>query len=131
MKILLQKIFSFTLSLLVLFSTLSFTVEKHFCGDFLVDISFKGVTSKCEMVHSEQNKSNCCKDEVVILEGQDILQQQVLKDVTFKTQQFLVAYIDYSIEKNNFSNNENFYFETTPPPKLSKKFQVCYQCFLI
>ena len=44
-----HKIFSVTLALLVLMSTLSFTVEKHFCGDVLVDVSVFTETQKCGM----------------------------------------------------------------------------------
>lgn len=47
MKQFLSKIVSSVLALLVLFSTFSFTVEKHYCGDYLVDVSYLGKADTC------------------------------------------------------------------------------------
>ncbi|WP_431167901.1 HYC_CC_PP family protein [Tenacibaculum halocynthiae] len=47
MKSLLYKISSLLLALLLVFSTTSFTVEKHFCGVFLIDVSFLGNADSC------------------------------------------------------------------------------------
>ena len=52
MKKLVFKIASFLLAVLVCLSTLSFTVDKHYCGDFLVDVSFTGDASDCGMEKS-------------------------------------------------------------------------------
>jgi len=46
------KITSSLLALLVLLSTLSFTVESHYCGDFLVDVSYVGQADGCGMEKS-------------------------------------------------------------------------------
>ncbi len=64
-----HKIFSMLLALLVLFSTVSFTIEKHFCGDVLVDVSVFAEAQKCgmealEMATRNLAKKSCCKDEV-------------------------------------------------------------------
>ena len=62
------------LALMVLFSTVSFTVEKHFCGDVLVDVSVFTDVEKCAMEAMEmKQKKSCCKDEVDVLKGQDEL----------------------------------------------------------
>ena len=42
MKEFLVKISSFLLAFLVLISTFSFTVDSHYCGDFLIEVSFTG-----------------------------------------------------------------------------------------
>ena len=42
-----------TLALLVLFSTVSFTIEKHFCGDILVDVAVFTEVEKCAMEAEE------------------------------------------------------------------------------
>ena len=71
MKEFLVKISSFLLAFLVLISTFSFTVEKHFCGDFLVDVAYVGHTDGCGMesvTSSKTSKKNCCKDEVQKIE---------------------------------------------------------------
>lgn len=56
------KISSFLLVLIVLFSTFSFTIEKHYCGDFLVDVSFTGKADGCGM---EMNKATTKKKKIV------------------------------------------------------------------
>ena len=47
MKTYLLKIASSLMALFVLFSTFSFTVEKHYCGEFLMDVSFTGAADNC------------------------------------------------------------------------------------
>ena len=48
----LHKVFSISMALLVLFSTISFTVEKHYCGDFLIDTDVFSQVKKCEVAVS-------------------------------------------------------------------------------
>ena len=87
---------SIALSLLVLFSTVSFTVEKHYCGDFLMDVSFLGDADDCGMDMEKvtsAKKKGCCKDEVHQIEGQDELQQFSFEDFDLEKQQFVVAFV--------------------------------------
>ena len=77
-KQLLHKVFSISLALLVLFSTVSFTIEKHFCGNTLVDVSLFTEADKCNMEALEVElekitKKPCCKDTVDLIKGQDEL----------------------------------------------------------
>lgn len=131
MKNSLFKLITATLAILVLFSTFSFTVEKHFCGDFLMDISFIGEVEKCEMDHFKEMKTNCCKDEVLKVEGQDVLQQQVVKDYDFKTEQFLFAFVHTFINRYQSSVKEKILLEEFSPPDITGNFQVSFQCFII
>ncbi|WP_298879192.1 hypothetical protein [uncultured Polaribacter sp.] len=134
MKQLISKISSVSLALLVLFSTLSFTVEKHFCGEFLMDVSFTGNAADCGMEmegKALKKKKNCCKDEIHNIEGQDELQQTSLDEFDFVKQQFLVAfYVSYN---DLFVENESqkTYFQDLSPPDIPKDYQVLYQSFLI
>ena len=82
MKVL-KKITSFSLALLVLASTLSFTVDQHYCGDFLVDISFTGDADGCGMNMAKTTMNNCCSDEEISFEGQDDLQYHAPEAKTF------------------------------------------------
>ena len=128
-----SNIASFSLALLVLFSTFSFKVEKHFCGDFLIDVSFVGDADDCGM-HAEKasnKKKNCCKDEVHYIEGQDELQQASVDEFDFFQQQFLVSLF---ISKNDLlleNNSNKIYFKDSPPPDIPIDYQILYQSFLI
>ncbi|MFK8059371.1 MAG: hypothetical protein AB8B78_04695 [Polaribacter sp.] len=132
MKSIFSKIASFTLALLVLFSTFSFTVEKHYCGDFLMDVSFIGDVEDCGMeMEKITKKKNCCKDEVHQIEGQDELQQAQFDDFDFSKQQFLLSfYISYN---DLFIKNESkkIYYKDFSPPDIPIDYQVLYQSFLI
>ncbi len=132
MKQFLTKISSFTLAFLVLFSTFSFTVDTHYCGDFLVDISFTGKTDICGTSMGKiSEKKSCCKDEVHQIEGQDTLQVNKIKNITFENQQFLaaffIAYKDLFVE----IDTENNFYKNFSPPDISFDYQISYQSFLI
>jgi hypothetical protein len=134
MKQLFIKIASFTLAFLVLFSTFSFTVEKHYCGDFLVDVSFTGETDGCGMQMAAVNsvkKKNCCKDEVQKIEGQDELQSNKSDTLTFEKEQLLTAFvISYKDLFVEVASKNNFYKDFSPPD-IPIDYQVLYQTFLI
>ena len=127
------------MALLVLFSTVSFTVEKHFCGDFLVDISYFGDTNGCADELGEKDcdtpetieKDNCCKDEIEKIEGQDNLQQKSDNELSFEKEQFLFAFIaSYKHAFTNLSKQvvANQYYA---PPKLTNNVQIIHQVFII
>ena len=134
MKSVFIKISSLTLAFLVLFSTMSFTVEKHFCGDFLIDVSFTGKTEGCAMKMektAQTKKKNCCKDEVQKIEGQDELQLTSLDKITFEKEQFLVAFV-FSYQDLFLDNSaEKLFLKDFPPPEISFDYQIAYQRFLI
>jgi len=132
-KQLFLKITSIILSFTVLLSTFSFTVDKHFCGEFLVDVSFTGDAEGCGMETDAETAKmkNCCKDEIIKIEGQDELKLTSFDDISFKNQQFLVAvnYSYLSLFQEDLSLD--FVFKEFPPPDITTKFQVVYQTFLI
>jgi len=133
MKQYLSKIASFFLALMVLFSTFSFTVEKHYCGESLMDVSFIGDADTCgmDMEKRSAKKKNCCKDEVHYMEGQDELQQIQSDDLNFSKEQFLVSfYISYTdLFVENKSSKTSF--KNPYLPDLPINYQVLYQSFLI
>ncbi len=133
-----QKIMSTLLALLVLGSTTSFAVDKHFCGEHLIDIAFFGEATPCAMETAlvekygpEHNKkSECCKDEIVIIQGQDEIKLQfdqlTIENLTF-LQTFIHTYVDLfeGLERNFVP------FEGYPPPLIVSDYQVLYDQYLI
>jgi len=63
------------MTFIFLFSTFSFSVEKHFCGTHLVDAAIFSKAKKCGMAMNSMaaSKKKCCKDELEIVKGQDDL----------------------------------------------------------
>ncbi len=127
------KISAVFLAFMLLLSTFTFAVEKHFCGDFLVDVSIIGKAKSCNDSMSSKDvvkMKKCCKDEVNHIEGQDELQQQKIS-LDIVKQQFVVAFV-YTYQTNFLeeSTNNIFYTDISPPFE-NRDYQVEYQTFLL
>ena len=124
------------MAVLVLFSTVSFTVEKHFCGDVLIDSAVFTEAQKCKMEafeieQSKITKKHCCKDELEVVKGQDKLKRSQFEEVTFEQQVFVFSFI-YSYtnsleELPNLIIPHKYY----SPPILIDDIQVLDEVFLI
>lgn len=127
---------SLSMAILLLLSTVSFTVEKHFCGDVLIDVAVFSNVEKCKMEAFEMElekitKISCCKDILDVVEGQNLLIIKTFDDLEIAQQQFLWAYT-YAFHG---------YYETLPkqhiphkqyrPPNLIEDIQILDQVFLI
>ena len=138
MKNCLHKITSLFLALLVLGSTMSFTVDKHFCGDHLIDVAIFGEASSCLMMQAidakygkdTYKKMDCCKNEQTVFEGQDELKMQfdqfTADQIIFlKAFTYSYAYIFSEVDYHTLS------FTIHPPPLIIADYQVAYNQYLI
>ncbi len=145
MKKIFQKSGSLTMALLVLFSTMSFSVDKHFCGSELVDLAIFSEVKKCtseanvcgvkmdhKMAHKmvSDEKDSCCTNQKTEINGQDELNIS-FHFLDFDQQLFLTAFT-YSFIYNyeSFSLTE-ILFRYYTPPLLVADIQVLDQVFLI
>nr|WP_244462146.1 hypothetical protein [Wocania ichthyoenteri] len=120
------------LAFLVLFSTVSFTIEKHFCGDVLVDVSMFTEAEKCEMEALEiQQKKTCCKDELQVVQGQDELKFSSFDDLEFEQQQFLASFAYSYTNLFKTLEKEIIPHKDYSPPNLVTDIQVLNDTFLI
>ena len=138
MKIIVTKILSAVLAFLVLFSTFSFTVEKHYCGDFLVDTSYFGEADSCAGEMQVTNcgimkvkKKKCCKDEVEKIEGQDELQKTSIDKISFQQKVFIISYaVSYDLLfkslKKQIVPHKNY-----SPPNLFYDLNILHEVFII
>lgn len=138
MKDFLHRSASLFLAFLVLGSTMSFSVAKHYCGDHLVDVAFFGDAEPCTMEAAlaakygdgHTKKMDCCSDERVVLEGQDVFKLQ-LKSFTLENVVFLQAF-SYSYSYIFQGTEEQFVpFHGYPPPLITSNFQLLYEQHLI
>jgi len=138
MKKIFHKISSFCIALLVLFSTLSFTVESHYCEDILMDTSMFGNFETCGMEVQKSSSSSdcditkkeCCSNEQLVIEGQDIL--KTFFDKLEKEQQiFVVSLIHSYIHLYQSKEADTTLFKDYSPSPLIRDFQVLDQTFLI
>nr|WP_233192453.1 hypothetical protein [Gaetbulibacter sp. 4G1] len=120
------------LTLLVLFSTVSFTIEKHYCGDVLVDVSVFVEAEKCEMEALEiLQKKTCCKDEINVIQGQDELKFSSFDDLEFEQQQFLASFIYSYVNLFEGLSQQIVPHKNYSPPNLVRDIQVLNDTFLI
>lgn len=125
------------MAVVVLCSTLSFSVHKHFCGPFLKDISIVVPSHGCGMETNNTTEScavalekSCCNDVIELVKGQDDLK---LSWDHFKLDQqhfivlFTHSYI-YSITGDDFVDTP---FTSYSPPLVTRDIPVLHQSFLI
>ena len=136
MKKYISKIAAIFLALVVLLSTFSFNVEKHFCGDFLVAISYVGNVASCDDVEEDSCESktiepSCCKDDVELIKGQTQIQKSSVEKITFiKVATAVTSYVFNSLlfqdlEKQIIPHKQYV------PPKLFFDIQVLHEVFII
>ncbi len=134
---LLYRFFSLALSFLVLISTSSITVEKHFCGGNLVDSSIFSEVKKCWKTETVLNKNKlskkpCCKDVIDVLKGQDELNTCEFDNFVTQTKYYFCKLNNYSYD-NLFKKGykvlvlDTYYI----PPELTSNKYIIQETFLI
>lgn len=132
-----HKVTSVLLALIVLLSTLSLSVEKHFCGDTLVDVAIFSHSKKCgmEMADMDSGKAlkakSCCKDEVQIIEGQDDLLVKSMDDFEGLQIHFIVAFTHSYFQLFEDVTEPEVPYQNYKPPKIIQDIQVLHETFLI
>ena len=125
------------MAFVVLLSTLSFTISKHYCGDTLVDTSLFSKAKSCgmEMQNSSNKdcsiiKKNCCSEEQQLIEGQDNLKLDFTK---FDLQQkiFVSTFVYTYINLFEGITKESIHFKDYSPPLIVKDIHTLDEVYLI
>ncbi len=121
----------------VLFSTLSFTVNMHYCGNILVETSVFNKAKGCGMEMGNPSsegctmiKKNCCSDEQQAIFGQDELQLNLNK-ISFGQQVFVAAFFNAYNNLFEFSEDVTPYLITYPPPIIVRHIYKLDETYLI
>ena len=130
MKKAFQHIISLSMAFLVMLSTMSFTVDKHFCGSHLVDKAVFSKAKTCGMQMSANAEDHCCTNEKIEVEGQDEL--KISFDSFDFDQQLFITTFTYSY-LNLFESlpKQIIPFKDYSPPLLTSDIQLEDQVFLI
>jgi hypothetical protein len=137
MNTIVKKISTTLLSFIVLFSSMSFTIDKHYCGNNLMDVSYFGDADNCGSEEVTMNsrtslikQNNCCKDETTLLESSIFNKEKFInlqhidaEVLFFKANSYLGTYKDIAIEIE--------YYTDFSPPDIAQDIQVLHQAFLI
>lgn len=119
----LHKVSAVLLSFIVLFSTMSFTVDFHYCGDTLVDTAILQKAENCGMEMEKPapvsdcnvSKKNCCSDKELVVVGADDLKKSnetLTSDQHLFVASFIYTYVNLF---EGLEENETSYKDYSPP----------------
>lgn len=128
------------MAFIVLFSTMSFSMDMHYCGDHLVDFSFSQKTDSC-LMKAETAKSStgcmlmememdCCSDVEIVFEGQEELKIS-FDQLSFEQQVFVASFVYSYINLFEGYDENTIPFKDYAPPPLIRDVQILDQTFLI
>jgi len=126
------------MAIVVLFSTMSFTIDMHYCGDTLVDMAFLKEVKTCGMEMQQAasspecsiTKKGCCSDEQFTIEGQDELKISFDK-LTLDQQLFVASFVySYIIGFEELEEKPNSY-NNYPPPLIVRNIQKLDEVYII
>lgn len=134
-----RKIFAVFLASIMLFSTLSFTVQKHICMGEITDVSFFKEADSCNMMvekcensdlsNSNIYQENCCENVHELITGNDN-EQQIVKSLELYKAKFVVAFI-LSCDDLLQSPDRITYFKDSSPPFVVKHIYKLGETYLI
>jgi len=139
MKQVFHKLGAVSMAFIVLFTTMSFTVSMHYCGDSLVDYSFTTLAESCGMDikpssetcdASSFTQDTCCNDKQLVIEGQDNLKLS-FENLSLEQQTFVASFVYSYIDLFEVVEENNDSFSYYSPPVLTKDISVLHQTFLI
>ena len=128
MKQILHQILSSLMAILVLASTVSWTVDKHICMGRVMDISLFSHADDCGM--SMDMEKSCCDDESFTVQGQHDLKMS-FDDFSLYQQVFIVSSVHTYFHLMEEASEEPNNFNDYNPPPLIRDIQVLDQTFLI
>ena len=123
------------MSLLVFISTLSISIEKHYCGEHLVDVAIFAASEKCGMEEADQDslfmQNSCCTDVVDLVEGQDELSVEKIKELSQHQKVFVFSFAYTFSGLFEFEPQQHKPFEHYSPPNYVEDIQVLNETFII
>lgn len=132
------KISAVIMALVVFLSTMSFTIDMHYCGGILVDVGLFSHAESCGMEMEESSssdcevsKNNCCSDEHIVIEGQDELHFYVFEYSFFNQELYVASFIDSYVNLIESLQDQFNPFEEYLPPIVVADIQVLHQVYRI
>jgi hypothetical protein len=139
MKNVFRKVLSILMAFVVMFSTMSFSIDMHYCGNSLVDFSFFTEAKGCGMEEDQSVKNcenpfisenSCCTDQQIIKEGEDDL-KTAFNNLSFEQQTFVASFFYTYINLFDGLDENISPFKDYSPPFIERDVQVLHQTFLI
>lgn len=138
MKQIFQKISAILMAFVVVFSTMSFTISEHYCGEHKVDSSLFSKAESCGMDLQKPTsyddcslkKSDCCKDVLKQFVGQSEIKTAV-SSLSNQQQLFIASFVYTYVNLFEGLDKNIVPFKYYTPPILITDIHVLDQVFLI
>ena len=130
MKQFMRKFSAVFLTLIMLGSTTSWMVSKHYCLGHLVEVSFFESPEGCGMGMDLDEEMSCCTEEIIVQDGQDQLQLKYESLDFSNIHYFITPQILCLILLEDIPDTESPKY-IHPPPKLVRDIQLLDEVFLI
>ena len=132
-----HKILAISMAFVLLVSTMSFTVNSHYCGDTLVNTALFHKAKGCGMDMSQPAtdgcsaiKKNCCSDKQLLVDGQDELQSTSFEP-TLQQQYFVISFAYTYAALFEFQEKDVINFRAYKPPLVVRPIYKLDETYLI
>jgi hypothetical protein len=135
-KKVMRKIWSVVMAVLLLFSTVSWTIEKHTCMGRVMDVALFTKAQDCGMLaamrvmEKDSDENHCCGEETLTIQGQDDLKIS-FNDISLDQQVFIVLFTNAYVALFSTTEQQTNINEYYPPPLLVRDIQLLDETFLI
>ena len=140
MKKAIHKSIALVMAVMVLFTTMSFSVNIHYCGEHLIDFSFLQRPDSCSMDHVKAPVKNlcdamlmqksCCTDKKFTVKGQHELKVSFEK-LSLEQQSFVASFFYSYINLFETLRQRPAHHKNYIPPLLEQDILCLNQTFLI
>ena len=130
------KVISVLMALMLLLSTISWTVEKHTCMGRVMDVALFAKPQDCGMeaamrvMEKDADENHCCGEETLTIQGQDDLKIS-FNDISLDQQIFIVVFANAYVALLSSTEQQTNINEYYPPPLLVRDIQLLDETFLI
>jgi len=137
MKKLITSFVSVCMAIIVLVSTMSFTVNVRYCDENIVATTLNSNDDSCTTDDFSAledccvPQKDCCQDAEIVFEGYEELRIQISKELKIQKfyQHALLVDVYYPLYKVAISNN--IHYTSYAPPLIIRNKQLIHQVFLI
>ena len=122
------------MTLIVLLSTMSFTINQRYCDGNLVDTTLFLKSDSCKIVVKSdccEITEKCCDHEQIVIDGQKELPSRVIDSLPIIKQFFVINSSNLFLEDYNFQPKKSLFNREYNPPILVFNRQLIHQVFII
>lgn len=128
-----RKTIAVLLSVFVLFSSFSYCLSIHYCGQNIVDIALFGNAKTCSM-ESEVDldlKKSCCADRNIFIESEDYLSSKEFEKQAIKKVEILLVKLNFPIGILSEEQSIGYVKKHYTPPLIEHDITLVVQSFLL